>query len=363
VTRCELLVDGIKVDDSSFAQQGAVGAAVQLAYDYLRTGVSQRIAMNVYGNPWGFDTLLYTGDTAIAPLPGINASYTITLRCVGPALPPPGQATMTVVLGAIGTVTLNGELQPKYIINEQFSDAVLNAAWSIVGYTGARAYDYAEPANHYSLTDNPGHFRYYLDRMTHPDGYWNGFQPSVNGYSTPDFQHDPGLELRRSFAGTNWTLETKVDYYLPASNGKWHELRVYFGDGSDGTICVKIWRYEDAGSSGQNDLDFFILEKTGMESTGRPATNTVATYHIPGALYSFYYRIARNGSELTLLWSPDNAAGNTACSAALGTKLATATQSIVIAGLGWFAPNGSYVDEPVFAAGNNPGAAAGRGLA
>jgi len=59
---------------------------------------------------WGFDTLIYAGDTAITPLPGVNASYTITLRWVGPALPPPGEATMTVVLGAIGTVTVNGTM-------------------------------------------------------------------------------------------------------------------------------------------------------------------------------------------------------------------------------------------------------------
>jgi N-acetylneuraminic acid mutarotase len=110
VTRCELLVNGTNVDDSSFAKQSALGDTIRLAYDYLRTNVSQKISLNVYGNEWGFDTLIYAGDTAITPLPGVNASYTITLRWVGPALPPPGEATMTVVLGAIGTVTVNGTM-------------------------------------------------------------------------------------------------------------------------------------------------------------------------------------------------------------------------------------------------------------
>jgi len=107
VTRCELLVDGSKVDDSSFAKQALLGDTVRLSNNYLTTGISQRVKLDVYGIMWGFDTLLYTGDTAITPLPGINASYTITLRWVGPG-PLPGGASMTVVLGAIGTVVING---------------------------------------------------------------------------------------------------------------------------------------------------------------------------------------------------------------------------------------------------------------
>ena len=110
VTRCELLVNGTNVDDSSFAKQSAIGNTVKLAYDYLQTNIAQRINMDVYGKMWGLDTLLYAGDTTITPLPGSNASYTITLKWVGLALPPPGQATMTVTLGAMGTVTVNGQI-------------------------------------------------------------------------------------------------------------------------------------------------------------------------------------------------------------------------------------------------------------
>ncbi len=113
VTRCELLVDGINVNDSSFAKQSLIGDTVRLDYDYLKTNVSQRIKMDVYGSMWGFDTLLYTGDTAITPLPGVNSTYAITLKWVGPSLPPPGQATMTVILGAVGTVTIEGTLKPE----------------------------------------------------------------------------------------------------------------------------------------------------------------------------------------------------------------------------------------------------------
>jgi outer membrane protein assembly factor BamB len=110
VTRCELLIDGSLKASVSFPKQSRLGDTVKLAFDYLYTNVLQRIKLDVYGDMWGFDTLLYTGDTAITPLPGINASYAVTLRWVGPHLPPPGQATMTVVLGEVGTIVINGSL-------------------------------------------------------------------------------------------------------------------------------------------------------------------------------------------------------------------------------------------------------------
>jgi Alpha-tubulin suppressor and related RCC1 domain-containing proteins len=110
VTRCELLVDGIKVDDSSFAKQSAVGSTVQLAYNYLSTGIAKRIKMDVYGDFKGIVTLLYTGDTLVTAIAGENKSYSINLLWVGPTTPAPGQAYMTVVLGTIGTETINGKL-------------------------------------------------------------------------------------------------------------------------------------------------------------------------------------------------------------------------------------------------------------
>lgn len=111
VTRCELLINGVKVDDSSFAKQSHLGDTVKLSYNYLDTGAAQRVRLKVYGTMWGFDTLLYSGDTAITPVHGANGNYNMTLKWVGPALQPSGQASMSVVLGAVGTVTLNGKLE------------------------------------------------------------------------------------------------------------------------------------------------------------------------------------------------------------------------------------------------------------
>jgi hypothetical protein len=120
VTHCELLVDGVIKDDSSFAKQSLVGDTVEFAFDYLQTNIAQRVRLDVYGQMWGFDTLLYTSDTLIAPQPGVNASYNLTLRWVGPALPPPGSATMIVVLGAVGTQTINGEFEDHFSYTSGF---------------------------------------------------------------------------------------------------------------------------------------------------------------------------------------------------------------------------------------------------
>jgi hypothetical protein len=78
---------------------------------------------------WGFDTLLYTGDTLVTPLSGANASYTVTLRWVGPRLPPAGRATMTVVLGAVGTVVINGNMQGDTLFYDNFDSAQLLSQW------------------------------------------------------------------------------------------------------------------------------------------------------------------------------------------------------------------------------------------
>jgi outer membrane protein assembly factor BamB len=110
VTRCQLSVDGAVKDDSLFVKQTLIGDTVKLGFDYLSTGPQHLVRLNVFGTMWGFDTLLYTCDTIITAAAGINAAYSVTLKWVGPALPPPGQATMRVVIGPVGTVVINGTL-------------------------------------------------------------------------------------------------------------------------------------------------------------------------------------------------------------------------------------------------------------
>ena len=41
--------------------------------------------------------------------------------------------------------------------NEEFDSPTLDPAWHVVEFTGTRSYDYTSPANHFSLSDSPGH--------------------------------------------------------------------------------------------------------------------------------------------------------------------------------------------------------------
>ncbi len=118
VNACMLWVDGEVVIDSSFSRTELRGDTVRLSYDYLSAspaGIQHTIRMDARGIVWGDDTLLYRGDTAVRAVSGENGSYTIKLKWVGPDIPPPGAATMTVVLGATGSVTVNGELEDKVL--------------------------------------------------------------------------------------------------------------------------------------------------------------------------------------------------------------------------------------------------------
>jgi uncharacterized protein (TIGR02145 family) len=117
VTACSLSVDGMRLAGAVFTAQSKLGQTVALDYDYLDAspapGVPHTVRMDVYGVMWGDNVLLYSGERAINVISGVNASYTITLAWVGPAAPSPGDAVMTVILGTVGTVTIDGGLENR----------------------------------------------------------------------------------------------------------------------------------------------------------------------------------------------------------------------------------------------------------
>ncbi|MDD5676289.1 MAG: hypothetical protein PHC61_19105, partial [Chitinivibrionales bacterium] len=102
--------NGATIAESTFTKQTLTGDTVQLAFDYLLAGIPQEITLNAFGSMWGLDTLLYSADTTITPQSGVNSSFNIVVKWVGPALPPSGQATMSVSLGAISVTTVAAQL-------------------------------------------------------------------------------------------------------------------------------------------------------------------------------------------------------------------------------------------------------------
>ena len=111
VTRCVLGIDGDSQADSSFPKQTLVGDTVTLSYDYLTAspaGVEHHIDLDVYGEVRGIEALLYSGDTTIIVRSGEDERYEVMLSYIGPPDMLDGAATMTVTLGRVGTVNVNG---------------------------------------------------------------------------------------------------------------------------------------------------------------------------------------------------------------------------------------------------------------
>ena len=234
VTRCELLVDGTLKASESFPIQSRLGDTVKLGFDYLQTNLLQRIKMDVYGSMWGFDTLLYTADTAINPQPGVNSNYNLTLKWVGPALPPPGQATMTVVLGALGTVSINGELQNNGDTNITVTDIDGNVyhtvkigtqTWTVENLKTTRYNDgtpipLVTDATAWAALTTPGYCWYDNNEVAYKNKYgalynWYGVN---TGKLAPAGWHVP--------TNAEWLLLIKYLGYANAAGGKLKEAGI-----------------------------------------------------------------------------------------------------------------------------------------
>lgn len=221
--------------------------------------------------------------------------------------------------------------------DEEFNTTSLDPAWQVVSFTGTRSHGYSLPAGHFDLTSNPGHLRYFVDPMIHMNGFLNGF--TTSGPDQWGYSYDPALELRRSFDGTNWDLETATSYFMPSSNGRYFELRVYFGDGGPNTFSAEFGRAADVS---QNYGIVQLEHKTGV---GLDTLEILASsYPSPTPSDAYYFRLERRGGVLTALWSPDGATWNVGYSVDLGSQLDGLAQQVVIVGHSWFTPANSYGD-------------------
>jgi uncharacterized protein (TIGR02145 family) len=108
VYRCELLVDGSMVADSTFIPPTELEYDIALGYDYLTVGTEHTIKMDAYGEYEGVEYLFYTGDTIITALAGMDASYAIDLEWVGPFGALRGDLIIEVTVGASGMISMNG---------------------------------------------------------------------------------------------------------------------------------------------------------------------------------------------------------------------------------------------------------------
>jgi hypothetical protein len=104
--RVVLKVDGVAQDDSIAAAYFAGGATIPLYFDYVTVG-THTITLEAYGDLHTYSGLLYTGTATYTMSAGSDATQSVTLAWVGPTT---GTGKLTVTLGKIGKVTVNGAL-------------------------------------------------------------------------------------------------------------------------------------------------------------------------------------------------------------------------------------------------------------
>jgi hypothetical protein len=196
----------------------------------------------------------------------------------------------------------------------------------------------------YSLKDNSGHLRYYLEG---PKAYSGGWR---KGYEERDWT--PSLTLIRGFEGTGWTLRAKVAYNIRAckdvdtpvrgsTGAQFQVLYIAFGDGFDDYLRVERgtdWWY------GVNRLTAKLV--------GRGAEIADCEFLAPDdevrqepdggwVRRSYWYEVLREGTEVSFHYSYDGVSYTTGFKADLG-DVDSAARVIIDASV--WTTAGSYVD-------------------
>ena len=224
------------------------------------------------------------------------------------------------------------------VIDDEFN-GTLNPAWQVVNGTRIAYPSSYGPANHYSMTDNPGYLRYYLDAMTHHDSFV---------YNQPGYYscclHDPGLDIRMKLPNSDkWTIDAAADIYLINTNGRYFSFTTYFGDGGLGTYAERFSVARDLGP----DWVIGTLEEHTIAPPdypwAAPIVNIETAYDLPD-LARYEFRFSRDGGVLTAQYSVNGSDWILAFTQDMGTALNGLDQWVSISGVSWFVPAGSYAD-------------------
>jgi hypothetical protein len=125
VERYLVIVDDEYGAATSYGAAEQTGDTIKLFYDYLTAspqGVLHRIRMRAEGGAAINYAILYQADTVVTVYSGHNASYRVVLRHRRPDSTP-GAASMTVILGASGAVSVDGELEEPHVPAQLYVDS------------------------------------------------------------------------------------------------------------------------------------------------------------------------------------------------------------------------------------------------
>ena len=113
LNRVVLKVDGVVRADSVLASgYFSGGANVSLYFDYIAPG-SHTVTLEAYGALHAYAGILYSGSSTFSVAAGNDDTRAVTLNWVGPTT---GTGKLTVTLGKVGKVIVNGSV-PGAVIN------------------------------------------------------------------------------------------------------------------------------------------------------------------------------------------------------------------------------------------------------
>jgi hypothetical protein len=105
--RVTLKIDGaVKADSLKSAGYFAGNQAVTVYFDYITPG-AHTVVLEASGKLNGFEGVLYRGTADFNVAAGVDETRSVTLAWVGPTT---GSGSLTVTLGRVGKVTVNGSL-------------------------------------------------------------------------------------------------------------------------------------------------------------------------------------------------------------------------------------------------------------
>jgi hypothetical protein len=223
---------------------------------------------------------------------------------------------------------------------DNFDSTRLDPSWKVVQWEGPNVYGF-KTFGRISLTDSPGHLRYYLDPMA----LWMlPLSRTIFGDGS-GYWYYPALQLRRRLAGTSWVLETKATYGLvrPA-DGRYFFLGILFVHDATVTGFASIERLLAWGNRPIFGLSL---------STPGTTFNRISSFSPPGDTlgplpYTCCIRISRRDTVLNVEMSEDGVSYIHAASASYPREALGNEQQLLIMGGGWFTPAGAFVDFDYF---------------
>jgi hypothetical protein len=230
--------------------------------------------------------------------------------------------------------------QKKGNFKEEFSSSFLDDAWTVSSWEKTNVYNY-QSFGRYSLSDNPGYLRYYLDPAMVPGNAIN-YMPSFTEWW---FWYYPALEISRLIYGRQWVLETRATYSMvDGVNARDFQLKLLFTSNQvfDTTLLI------DRGKSG-GGIKLIARFGIGANTIAQNDTCLSPLDTIGTTNFTYCFRITRQDRKIKVEISFENRNNfREVLSSALPTDLNNIEQKLILTGNCWYVPAGSYVDWDYF---------------